>query len=195
MTDAHNPMVVTVQIGDETIKVEVEHHQHHHHHHPHHERPRLHAFTIVSRKRRMSGATASGITYLNAVTTTETVQALDQYGNPYLGADLVNTTVATSNPANVGATLGAFDLTTGRATLTLTQAGGEGSSAVTIVNGAVSLALSVLSYVPVLTSFVISAPPAPPAPVVTPTPVAPVDPAPTPVSPDPAPAADPTSGS
>ena len=143
-------------------------------------------------------------TYLSAATTAETVQALDQNGFPYVGADLANTTVVSSVPGNVGASLSAFDLTTGLATLTLTQ-GAPGTSVVTISNGAVSLDLNVESYVPVLASFAI-VPPAPvvvaPAPVVDPAPVvtAPVVPTPEPapvvdpvvVEPAPTPAVDPS---
>jgi hypothetical protein len=132
-------------------------------HHPYrqffrrHGRPRLHKFVILRKERHMA---TIGMTFLNAPTTTETVQALDQFGIAYTGADLANATVATDTPANVGASLGVFSLTTGQATLTLTQAGGEGTANVTISDVAlagntVSLVVPVQSYTPVLTNFTI----------------------------------------
>ena len=90
--------------------------------------------------------------YLNTPTTVELIHAIDQYGFPYTGADLSATTVTSSIPADVGATLSAFD-ETGTAELTLTQAGGEGLATVTVANGSVALVLDVQSYVPVLTGF------------------------------------------
>ena len=117
--------------------------------------------------------TTAMTTYLSAATTAQVVQALDQYGFPYFGADLANTTVSSSVPADVGVELSAFEPTTGKAVLTLTQAGNPGTSVVTIVNGAVSLALTVVSYVPVLDGFIIvSSLAAPPPVTINPTPAA-----------------------
>jgi hypothetical protein len=119
----------------------------HRHHFPHHGRPRLTSFVL------RKGKPMTVITYLNGPITTEIIQALDQYGIAYTGQDLTTTTVGSDTPTNVGAALGGFDLTNGQATLTLTQAGGEGDANVTISCGTVSLVVPVKSYVPVLTGF------------------------------------------
>ena len=107
-------------------------------------------------------------TYLNAASTSFPVQALDQYGHLFLG-DLSSVTVVSDTPANVAASLSSF--ADGEATLTLTQAGGEGTAKVTVTDGTVSSSIDVLSYTPVLTSFDIGAAQTP-APTASPAPVA-----------------------
>lgn len=131
-------------------------------HHFKHGKPRLHTFTIEHKDVNMSASQTPAVTYLNSASTDFVVSAFDQYGFPYSGADLANTTVTTSNPANVGASLSSF--TGSSATMTLAQAGGEGLSNITIANGTVTASLTVESYKPALTSFTIAPAPAPVAP-------------------------------
>ena len=150
--------------AEELIGLQILYPHHPHRHHFRYGKPRLVYFTIQQKEKTMSTAP---LIRLNQASTLFAVTAFDQYGIPYTGVDLSNTTCISDTPANVGVSLSSF--TDGVATLTLTQGGSEGMANVTITDGSVSLEQQVESYVPVLTSFTI-APQAAPAP--TPAPAA-----------------------
>ena len=128
----------------------------HHPHYPHFHlgKPRPTSFRILAKgKQHMT----TNVTYLNAASTNEIVQLVDQYGFDFTtdasGNAFAGVVTATpDNSAIAGSTIGAFG-TNGQAALTLTQ-GTPGDTNVTIASaGLTSLVLPIISYVPVASGF------------------------------------------
>lgn len=122
-------------------------------HHFRYGRPKLLSLSLTYKGMPMSTTASPALVYLGSPSVPFTLSALDQYGFPYTGTDLANTSISSDNTANVTVNLGSFDPNTGEAVVTLTQAGGEGTANITITNGSISLVQPVESYVPALTSF------------------------------------------
>lgn len=144
---------VVLYLFGELDQLQFEYPRHPARHHFCYGRPRIHKLIIQPKENPMSQSTAS-IINLNTPSTTFSVTALDQYGQPYTG-DMSGLTVTSSDTANVTASISPF--IGSEATLTLAQAGGEGHATITLTDGTITAAMDVNSYVPVLTTLSIGA--------------------------------------